>query len=90
MDVEKNDILNAFQQLPVPFLLMGDMNVGQHFWRKEINNQKGKIFEELLVEEYLTLLKNIEPTHYHIQINSYRTKDRPRNCVLRLLYRLYL
>ena len=75
IDVEKNDILNLLQQLPEPFLLLGDMNARHHLWGEEIDNQKGKFFEELLIEEDLILLNNNEPTHYHIQTNSYTTID---------------
>ena len=41
MDVEKNDTLNLLQQLPEPFLLLGDMNARHHLWGEEIGGQKG-------------------------------------------------
>ena len=39
IDVEKNDILNLLQQLPEPFLLLGDMNDRHHLWGEETDNQ---------------------------------------------------
>ena len=75
IDAERNDILNLLQQLPKPFLLLGDINARHHLWGEETDNQKGKKIEELLLEEDLILLNKNEPTHYHIQTNIYTTID---------------
>ena len=73
--VTKAEILQLIQQLPEPFLLLGDMNARHQLWGEEQDNTKGKIFEELLTDEDIILLNNNEPTHYHIQTNSYTTID---------------
>ena len=73
--VEENDILNLLQQPPEPFLLLGDMKARHHLWGEEIDNQRGIFFEELLIEEDIILLNNNQPTHYHMQTNSYTTID---------------
>ena len=49
------------------------MNAKNHFLGEEMDNQKGKIFEELLREQDLILVNNNEPTHYHVQTDSYTT-----------------
>ena len=75
VDVVNNDILNLLQQLPEPFLFLGDMNARHHLQGEEIHNQKGIFLGELFIEEDLFLLNNNEPTYYHKQNNSYTTTD---------------
>ena len=38
-------------------------------------NERGRLFEDLLLSEPVSLLNNRAPTHYHIQTNSYSTID---------------
>ncbi|MEL7079665.1 MAG: endonuclease/exonuclease/phosphatase family protein, partial [Cyanobacteria bacterium J06582_2] len=67
---------SVVQQLPRPFLLLGDFNAKHPLW-DTINptDQRGKIIEKLILEESLVVLNDGKPTHHHIQTNSFSTID---------------
>ena len=73
--VERAEILSLIEQLPKPFLLLGDMNARHHLWGEPVDNEKGKLFERLLLEEDISLLNSESPTHYHQQTNTFTTID---------------
>lgn len=58
-------------------MLLGDMNARSPVWDNSagICNEKGLIFEQLLLEYPISLLNNFLPTHYHIQTNTYTVID---------------
>ena len=65
-------------QLPPPFLILGDMNARSPIWENNNTsgtNSKGRIFEHLLYNNDISILNDGSPTHYHIQSNSYTTID---------------
>ena len=51
--IEKRDVLNVLEQLPKPYLVLGDMNARHTSWGEDICNAKGDMFEQLLIEENL-------------------------------------
>ena len=51
------------------------MKTRHHLCAEVIENEKGKIFEALLIKENLILLNSNEPTHYHIRTIIYITTD---------------
>ena len=58
-------------QLPKPYVIMGDMNTkSTMLWEQSIN-AKGKIFEEQLAEEDLVIIDNDSATPYHVRVKSY-------------------
>ena len=73
--VENNVTLNILQELPEPSLLLGDIIARHNLWWEEKDNQKGKIFEEMLIENDIIFLNIIEPTHNHILTDGYTTID---------------
>jgi len=75
IDINKQDISNLLSQLEPPFLLLGDMNAWSPLWGSPTTNNRGKIFEELLLECPISLLNDDSYTHYHIQTNTYSTID---------------
>ena len=62
IDVYNNNILNLLQQLHETFLLLGY----RHTKKK---------FEESFLEENIFLFTHNEPTHYHIQTESFTTVE---------------
>ena len=48
--VTKQEISSLIDQLDSPFLLMGDMNAKRPLWAGGETNNKGAIFEQLLLE----------------------------------------
>ncbi|MEL7340032.1 MAG: endonuclease/exonuclease/phosphatase family protein, partial [Bacteroidota bacterium] len=47
--IQEKDITEILDQLPQPYLLLGDMNARHSLWGEEINNTKGNLFENLLM-----------------------------------------
>ena len=74
-EVTIDDIQSLIEELPTPFLLLGDMNARSPQWGNAIDNPGGILFEDLLLQNDILLLNNGEPTHYHIQTNTYTTID---------------
>ena len=68
---------NLLDQLPVPFILLGDMNATGPLWGTPttILNQRGTIIENIVNSHSISILNNFLPTHFHIQTNSYSTID---------------
>ena len=62
-------------QLPSPYLLLGDMNAKSPLWGDAITDHRGRIFEDLLHDQNICLLNDHSPTHYHVQTNSYSVID---------------
>ena len=60
----KTDILNIFDQIHTPFILCGDVNSWSPFWGSEIENDRGKIFEEIILSKNIIVLNNGNPTHF--------------------------
>ena len=73
----KEDIRQIIQQLPKPFLLLGDMNARHPAWGEpsESTNANGRIFNELLEEEDILLLNSETKTHHSTQHGSYSLID---------------
>jgi len=68
--VSLREIEDLVRQLPTPFLLLGDMNAKSTMWGGETTDQRGHIFEQLLLNHSLCILNDLTPTHYHVQTNS--------------------
>ena len=69
-NVTKTDIMTIINQLPKPFLLLGDMNARHERWGDEnprVPNAKGAIFDELLLDQDIDLLNEDQNTHYSVQ-----------------------
>ena len=68
--VAANDLENLIVQLPAPFLILGDMNARSELWGDTVTNHRGTIFENLLVNNNVSVLNISKPTHYHIQTGT--------------------
>ena len=76
INIRKEDLVDLFNQLPTPFLILGDFNAKHPLWDK--NNppdQRGKMLEKLILEKPLVLYNDEAPTHFHVQTGSYSTID---------------
>ena len=58
-----NTLKNLIQQLPPPFVLVGDFNAHNPLWGSATTNTKGKIIEDLILQLDLCLFNDISPTH---------------------------
>ena len=68
--VTKQNLANLIQQLPAPFLLLGDMNAKSPLWGGDLTDVRGRIFEDLLRDLNVSILNDHTPTHYHVQTDS--------------------
>ena len=62
-----NDIQNLINQLPHPYLLLGDLNAKNPLWGGETTNQRGRIIEQLLIANNLCIMNTGDDTHFHVQ-----------------------
>lgn len=70
IEVTRQSLSQLIEQLEPPFLLVGDMNAKHPLWGEPVPNQKGHIFEQLMLEYRMSIMNDGAPTHYHIQTNS--------------------
>ena len=68
--VSKEDILHLINQLPPPFMLVGDFNARHPLWGDVTANVKGNILASVLESENVALMNTGEPTHYHVQTGT--------------------
>lgn len=68
--VTKQDITQLIDQLRPPYLILGDMNARSPVWGNIDTNEKGKIFEHILLQYNVSLLNDNTPTHYHLQTGT--------------------
>ena len=75
VDTSYRDVEQLLLQLPPPFLLLGDMNAWSTVWGNRSTNDRGRLFERLLLNHDIMLLNDGTPTHYHQQTNTLSTID---------------
>ena len=75
IDVSLNEVTQLLNQLSPPFILAGDMNAKSPIWGEIDTNNRGKLFENLLNNNLISILNDGSPTHYHLQTNTYSTID---------------
>lgn len=63
--VSQFEIESVINDLPKPFLLLGDMNAHSHVWGSYKLNPTGKIFENILLNTGLVCLNNGSPTRFN-------------------------
>ena len=71
----KTEIEQLIAQLPPPYLILGDMNAKSTLWNMPNTDERGAIFENILLQQRISLLNDGSPTHYHVQTDSYSTID---------------
>ena len=61
----KLDLENLINQLPRPYLLLGDFNSHSKLWGCLDTNDKGEIIENFIAENDLCLFNDKQPTYLH-------------------------
>ncbi|KAG5867050.1 hypothetical protein JTB14_004844 [Gonioctena quinquepunctata] len=69
------DLRNVLNQLPQPFLIMGDLNAHNPIWGSERLDASGKKVEKFLEETNLTLLNTGEGTYLNLRSNKLSALD---------------
>ena len=57
-------------QLPSPFIVMGDFNARSRLWLDIEETPRGKMIEQLILDNDWSILNNGQPTHYYSQTNT--------------------
>ena len=77
LPVTAKEITDLIDQLPKPFILIGDMNAKHELWGTSNRdmNPRWEIFERILIGDDVCLLNDGSPTHFHVQTGSYSAID---------------
>ena len=68
--ITKLNLENLLDQLPRPFLLLGDFNAHSPMWGDSRRDGRGKLIESFLQDNDLILLNSKSPTFVHSAYNS--------------------
>ena len=71
----KQDLDNLINQLPQPFLLLGDFNGRHPMWGDVTSNSRGNMIFSLIEKKELAVLNTGAPTHFHIQTGTLTSID---------------
>ena len=75
LDVNFSDLKHLFEQLPAPFVLIGDFNAHSPLWGDVRRDSRGQMIEKLLNDYNFCLLNTGEPTYRHHSHNSFSVPD---------------
>ena len=75
VNVCPNDLDDLIEQLPTPFLLLGDFNGHNIMWGSSDTNSRGKVVEDFIGRHDLCLFNNKEPTYLHPATGSFTCID---------------
>ena len=70
-----NNLKNLTDQLPSPYILMGDFNAHNPIWGSRLQNNKGKIVEDFLNQEGFCIFNDGSDTYLHPGNGSYSAID---------------
>ncbi|GFW95396.1 putative RNA-directed DNA polymerase from transposon X-element [Trichonephila clavipes] len=73
--IHQHDLNNLVDQLPAPFIILGDFNGHSTLWDSAKTNPRGRQIEQVLSDHCLCLLNHEEPTYFHEPTRSFHTLD---------------
>ncbi|GFU68803.1 hypothetical protein TNCV_2576641 [Trichonephila clavipes] len=73
--IRQQDLNDLVDQLPAPFVILGDFNGHSTLWGSVKTNHRGRQIEQVLSDHCLCLLNHEEPTHFHEPTRSFHTLD---------------
>jgi len=73
--VSRQDLETLINQLPAPFVIVGDLNARNPLWGDNTTNRHGLLIEQLMLSSDLYLLNTGHPTHFHTQTASFSCID---------------
>lgn len=73
--LSKQHLKNIINQLPKPFILLGDFNSRNTAWGCAHTDHRGQLIEEFLEDEALILLNNNEPTRHNVSNGNFSAID---------------
>ena len=69
------DLQDVIDQLPSPFILMGDFNGHHTLWGCEDVNNRGQQLENLILKNYLILFNGKSHTYFHSASGTFTSID---------------
>ncbi|GFT78955.1 putative RNA-directed DNA polymerase from transposon X-element [Trichonephila clavipes] len=73
--IHQQDLNNLVDQLPAPFVILGDFNGHRTLRGRAKTNPRGRQIEQVLSDHCLCLLNHKEPTYFHEPTPSFHTLD---------------
>uniref|UniRef100_A0A293LMC9 RNA-directed DNA polymerase from transposon X-element n=1 Tax=Ornithodoros erraticus TaxID=265619 RepID=A0A293LMC9_ORNER len=73
--VEQRQFENLCNQLPPPFLLLGDLNAHSTFWGSTKVDHRGKMLERVLLTSSICLLNTGSPTYVNCATQTFSSID---------------
>ena len=74
-DLFKDELEIVLDQLPTPFLLLGDFNGRNLLWGDTLSNRRGEALESIFLGREVAILNDDNPTHFHIQTGTHSNID---------------
>ncbi|MCG8430697.1 MAG: endonuclease/exonuclease/phosphatase family protein [Candidatus Omnitrophica bacterium] len=71
----QTDLNRLLDQLPSPYILMGDFNSHSPLWGSPVTNPRGKIIEKLVSDSNLFIFNDGSPTYFHAPSNTFTHLD---------------
>jgi hypothetical protein len=75
VNVESGVLDKLIDQLPVPFVLLGDLNGHNPLWGSSNTNNRGKCIEDCLIKNNLCLLNDKSHTYLHPATGTFSSLD---------------
>ncbi|GBO43777.1 putative RNA-directed DNA polymerase from transposon X-element, partial [Araneus ventricosus] len=73
--INQQELNNLVDQLPKPFLLLGDFNGHSTLWGSGSTNSRGRQIEQFISDNCLCLLNNEEKTYFHEPSRTFHSLD---------------
>ncbi|GFU58610.1 probable RNA-directed DNA polymerase from transposon X-element [Trichonephila clavipes] len=71
--IHQHDLNNLLDQLPAPFIILGDFNGHSTLWGSAKTNPRGRQIEQVLSDHCICLLNHEEPTYFHEPTRLFHT-----------------
>ncbi|GBN57650.1 putative RNA-directed DNA polymerase from transposon X-element, partial [Araneus ventricosus] len=73
--ITQQELNNLVDQLPTPFILLGDFNGHITLWGSDSTNSRGQQIEQFISDNCLCLLNNDETTYFHEPTRTFHSLD---------------
>ena len=73
--LQQRDLNSLINQLPTPFLLLGDFNAHNPLWGSPDTNSRGIIIEDIITNSCLCILNNGDNTYFHEPSKTFHAID---------------
>jgi len=74
-NITRTALVGLLNQLPPPYIVLGDFNARHTLWGDSIINRHGGILEDMLLNTDVSLLNDGSATHFHVQTGTWSCID---------------